>query len=266
MKSVLQVLLCVLTVYLPVLGGEFQPFDGPKPIAVVLVSDPWLMVIGSDTPNFVLYEDGQLIRLKVMPGDRAVYFWKQLSEVEFNEIKTQIRACGPFPSKPGRISLTEATDQPETSIMIDFGESHFLRSVYGLSWPEERSVPGLKGKPRLSKETRSLTAVLAKFTPTGMQEWKPRYIEAMVWPFEYAPDESIKWPKDWPGLSSESAMKRRDAYSIFLPGSQLERVSAFLATRKEKGAVEIDGKKWAVSVRLTFPSEPVWRKAFRAIE
>jgi hypothetical protein len=150
--------------------------------------------------------------------------------------------------------------------MINLGADRFLSSIYGLSWPEERSVPGVKGRPKLSKETRSLLTTLARFTPPEMQEWKPRYIEAMVWPYEYAPDESIHWPKDWPGLSSESTIKRRDAYSIFLPGSQLPRITAFLATRKEKGAVEIDGKKWAVSVRSTFPSEPIWRKAFRAIE
>lgn len=252
---------------LTLLAGGFKPFEGPKPIVVILVSDPWRMVIGSDTPNLVLYEDGQLIRLKVLPEDRSVYFWKQLTDKEFNEIKAQIHACGPFPSKPSRLSLTEATDQPETSVMIDFGEDRFLCSVYGLSWPKERSVPGVKGKSRLSKETRSLLTLLAKFTPTQMQEWKPRYIEAMVWPYEYAPEESIHWPKDWPGLSSESTVKRRDdSFSIFIPGSQLQRLTAFLATRKEKGAVEIDGKKWAVSVRSTFPSEPIWRKAFRAIE
>jgi hypothetical protein len=40
----------------------------------------------------------------------------------------------------------------------------------------------------------------------------------------------------------------------------------FLKTQKEKGAVEIDGKKWVVSYRFAFPSEPVWLKAFRQEE
>ena len=39
-----------------------------------------------------------------------------------------------------------------------------------------------------------------------------------------------------------------------------------MKTRKEKGAVEIDSKKWAVSTRYTFASEPVWLKAFRQEE
>lgn len=261
-----QALLALFIVSLTALAGEFKPFDGPKPVVVILVSDPWLMVIGSDTPNLVLYEDGQLIRLKVMSGNRATYFWKQLSNVEFNEIKAKVHACGPFTPKPGRISLTEATDQPETSILIDLAGQRFLSSIYGFSWPDERSIPGVKGRPKLPKETRAVLALLAKFAPADMQEWKPRHIEAMVWPYEYAPGDSIHWPKDWPGLSSKSTIRRRDAYSIFLPGSEWSRMNAFLATRKEKGAVEIDGKKWAVSVRFTFPGEPIWQKAFRAIE
>ena len=50
-------------------------------------------------------------------------------------------------------------------------------------------------------------------------------------------------------------------YSIFLDGSVLPELQKFLRTQKEKGAVEIAGKKWAVSFRSVFPSEPVWRKA-----
>jgi hypothetical protein len=88
----------------------------------------------------------------------------------------------------------------------------------------------------------------------------------MIWAYDYAPDVSIHWPKDWPGIDSPSTLKRRDAYSIFLPGAEIPRLRDFLKTQKEKGAVEIGGKKWAVSVRNAFPSEPTWSKAFRGEE
>ncbi len=42
----------------------------------------------------------------------------------------------------------------------------------------------------------------------------------------------------------------------------LRDLRKFLGTRKERGAVEIERQKWMVSYRFTFPSEPVWRKAF----
>lgn len=43
----------------------------------------------------------------------------------------------------------------------------------------------------------------------------------------------------------------------------MKQLGEFLMSRKPKGAVEIGDKKWAVSVRYTFPSEPTWREAFQ---
>jgi hypothetical protein len=83
----------------------------------------------------------------------------------------------------------------------------------------------------------------------------------MIWPFDHAKEVSIIWPKDWPGLDSARAIKRRDSYSIFLDGSMRAELQKLLSQRKETGAVEIGGKKWAVEFRSVFPSEPVWRKA-----
>ncbi len=37
-----------------------QPSDR-RPIVVWMQTDPWLLVIGSDTPRLVLYDDGEAI-------------------------------------------------------------------------------------------------------------------------------------------------------------------------------------------------------------
>lgn len=80
----------------------------------------------------------------------------------------------------------------------------------------------------------------------------------MIWPYEYAPDRSIDWPADWPGLTSEHSVRRGNAYSIFVPAADLERLIAFLGTRRERGAVQIGGRKWAASIRLPIPMERMW--------
>src|SRR5215813_12584096 len=59
-------------------------------------------------------------------------------------------------------------------------------------------------------------------------------------------------------------MQRDESYSIFLAGNLLPQLRSFLATRRTKGAVEVNGKKWAASYRFVFPSEPMWRGAFSA--
>ena len=46
-------------------GQEYNEKYG-QPIVVLIETDPWLMVIGSDVPTFSLYENGQIIYKKIM--------------------------------------------------------------------------------------------------------------------------------------------------------------------------------------------------------
>jgi len=48
-------------------AAEFSPFDGSKPIAVLIQADPWAMVMGGDNPRVAVYEDGTVFFLK-SPG------------------------------------------------------------------------------------------------------------------------------------------------------------------------------------------------------
>ena len=57
----------------------------------------------------------------------------------------------------------------------------------------------------------------------------------MLWDYSYAPDKPVYWPKDWPDLTSKRAVKRNDMWSIFLDGSYLPRLEAFLENAKGKG-------------------------------
>ena len=82
----------------------------------------------------------------------------------------------------------------------------------------------------------------------------------MIWPYEYAPDASVDWPADWPGLNSEHAVRSGDGYSIFVPAAERDRLIAFLGTRRERGAVRIGGRKWSASLRFPFPMERMWMR------
>jgi hypothetical protein len=88
--------------------------------------------------------------------------------------------------------------------------------------------------------------------------WLPPEIEVMLWPYEYAPEASIHWPADWPGLTAASTRRRGDSFSVFVPSSKLSELLKFIASRKERGAVAIEGKKMAISFRFPFPGEQLW--------
>jgi len=59
-----KILTILLTLNLTVTFGQTFNEKYGKPIVVLIETDPWLMVIGSDVPTFALYESGQIIYKK----------------------------------------------------------------------------------------------------------------------------------------------------------------------------------------------------------
>jgi len=249
---------------------EIDPFKGPKPIAVLIQTDPWLMVIGSDTPMVTIYDNGQIVYLKREKEKPPVLLAKQLPTNELAAVRKKLTSFGDYSKLKRYYDLApHVTDLPETKIYLAPDDGNLVSTVYGLMVPDTHlpaySTFGGGGKPdKLPEIIKDLHCYLTSFDFADAKPWEPPYVEAMVWGYDYAPDESIHWPKDWPGLDSPNTLKRGDSYSIFLPGKELPKLREFLKTQKEKGAVEIGGKKWAVSIRYAFPSESVWFKAFRA--
>jgi hypothetical protein len=248
---------------------EIDPFKGPEPIAVLIQTDPWLMVIGSDTPLVAIYDDGQVVYLKRKKDKPPSLLHVQLSPGALKEIKDKLSTFGDYSKLNRYYDLARNSfDLPETKIFLSLGGKKFATTVYGLtvSGTSLRAYSTFAGKQKpdeLPKMIKDLHEYMTSLDFTDAKPWEPPYVEVMVWGYDYAPDESIHWPKEWPGLASPSTLKRGDSYSIFLPGKELTKLRDFLKTGKEKGAVEIGGKKWAVSVRYVFPSEPVWLRAFR---
>lgn len=248
---------------------EFNPFHGPKPIAVLIQTNPWLMCIGSDTPMIAIYEDGQVIYLEARDDGRRHYVCKHLTQKELQAVKDTLASFGSYADCRSSYNIAKnVSDQPETNIFLNLDSTTFVTKVYGLmikgtKLPGYTVFSGGDEPDQLPETVSRIHKYLIRLEFNDSQQWVPEYIEVMIWPYEYAPDESIHWPDDWPGLDSPFTLGRNDAYSIYLPGDQLDRLRDFLKTRKEKGAVEIGGKKWAVAARRVFPSEPIWRRAFR---
>ena len=266
MKRFLTVALAMSS--LSLCAAEFHPFDGPKPIAALIQTDPWAMVMGADTPRVAAYEDGTVIFLK-RSKDGASYHCRKLSEAELSDFKQHLMPVVGLKHWKNFYSLRpNVTDQPEARFYVRDGVRELVTGVYGLTatvtkLPAYTVFSGGDKPDRVPDELLELHRYLCSVDYPDSKEWSPKYVEVMIWPYEYAPDASIIWPKDWPALDSERSLKRGSSYSIFLDGSALPELRKFLQTRKDKGAVEIGGKKWAVSVREVFPSEPVWRKAFQ---
>jgi hypothetical protein len=223
-------------------------FGRLHPLIMLTEYNPWAMVVGSDTPSFVLYEDGTLIyRGKVK--ETSQYLSVKLSG---QETMTLLRSIRPdeLGKLEGSYKLSDFTDQP-TNVLIFWTPGLDGRkevSVYG-------SLRAFETRPAILPEALwSALKSLRSYQKPMATPWMPPYVEVMVWPFDYA-KESANWPAQWPGLDDSMTRKHGDLYSIFINSSRLEEIKAFKNGLKPKQAVKLNNKKWAMELRFPFPHE-----------
>lgn len=217
----------------------------PHPLIVMLTSNPWLMVIGSDSPTFALYSDGSAIFQTKTGLVSTKLDQTQQADLVRAFVNPDLAAIA------GGYDAADVTDQPDNRLLVYGNKVPFYISVYG-------SLGDKSVRAKLPTAITEAFDKLRNFQDSKARAWLPDKVEVMVWPYEYAPDRSIVWPQRWPHLKDATTRKRGDSYSIFVPSAELPALTAFLASKKEKAAVEIDGKKFAASVRLPFPHESLW--------
>lgn len=218
-----------------------------RPKVILLERNPWLMVIGSDSPAFALYEDGEAI-YRTKSGYKSV----TLDPAETMALLDGI-GFSALPALARRYDLAPNTSDMPTEVIATFdGVKPSIISVRGL-------LKDLGPNTVVPNAVTTAYDRLSSFTHPKARDWLPEKVEVMIWPYEYAPDRSIIWPKEWPGLDSPDTVKRGEkSYSLYVPSGMLDDVRQFLGKRRTKGAVEIGGRKWAVSLRLPFPYERSW--------
>lgn len=218
-----------------------------EPVVVLTVTNPWLMVIGSDVPSFALYEQGQVIYSKVVDQHRK-FFEAVLTAAERDALLAQLDLPA-LAELPREIEAVQATDQPDNIIYARQADSAITRTVYGYLTEGE----GRKHTPKAFLRAYEL---LLNYTNDRAVEWIPRSIELMVWDYDYAPN-SRPWPADWPDLHSATTIERSNGmYSIYLPRERMDELRQYLREGKEKEAVVINERKMTVSVRFPFPNLP----------
>lgn len=218
----------------------------PYPLVVLRSTDPWRMVIGSDSPSFVLYSDGRVI-YRATTGLKTV----TLNPAERDAL-VQFFTAPKLAALAGNYEAAHATDQPDNDLLVYANGTPFYISVYG-------SLDSEKIRATLPGALLEAYDRLRHFSASAAQDWRPEKFEVMLWPYENAPDQSIVWPKNLPDLTDSVTRKRGESsYSVFVSSRELPAVQALLATQKEKGALEMNGRKWSAGIRMPFPHEALW--------
>jgi len=246
---------------------DVEPFAGPQPIAVMLQESPWATVMGAETPRIAIYENGQVIYTRGGPSPKQeTYFYAELGFPAMADVINHLKPVTDLKNLKPMYSLPDDANQGATLFYLRVDNKEVVTSVYGLHPQDDREGFRIRTVGRIPDELRELYHYLLTVEFTESRPWRPAYVEAMIWPFDGAPDKVLPWPKNWPDLNSDRASKRKSGYSIFLDGSMRDNLKDLLSFEKDKDAVEISGKPWTVASRPVFPSEPIWRKAFSKLE
>lgn len=239
------------------------PSREARPVAVLMQHSVWSGVV--TLPLFILYADGRVI----YPGEREEGIPTTYREARVDPDSALER----FGIDAAFMRLNDRYDlNPDRSDQ----ESVFLLTWSGDSLKQVTVRAGREGMDRFSPEVPDAFSEayrrMVSFRPANSHPWEPDTLEVAVWPYEYAPDNPpVEWPADWPDLNSPGSRYEKDEFVdeihlIPLPGAQRARLDRFLARVREKQAVRINGRKWAVSYRLRFPGEARWRPSLENLE
>lgn len=219
-----------------------------KPLVVLTETDPWLMVIGSDSPSFALYENGQLI-FKKKQGNTAKYFEVKKEKAELQNLMSSLGISVALAKLPKYINASNATDQPTTTIFLNTDSLQEI-SVYG-------RISSKKSEARKETPAVFLTAYdsIINFNEASATEWLPENIEILAYTYANSKEEPLSWKKEWNDIHSKTTIKRDEGlYSLYLDKKYFKDFIKFLKSLRQKQAVLINGKKYALSYRFPFPN------------
>jgi hypothetical protein len=222
-------------------------WSGTQPLLLLTEYNPWAMVVGSDSPTFALYADGTAIYWEGS-GRSGKYLTATLATSEVEQLlkSAHLDRANDFESC---YSIEDGTDAPTNVLVVKTEAGYKTIDVYGIIRHSDKIPPS-----RMPADLQVAFRTLLSFNHPDAHEWKPAYIEVMMWPFSYA-KSSVRWPAEFPGISDKNTRHSPRGLELFVPYPELDHYEAFVSRLKPTTAVLMDGKKWAISQRLPFPHE-----------
>ena len=218
------------------------------PVVVLTEINPWLKVLGSDVPSFVLYEKGQVIYQRLENGKASQYFEANLSSEEAKRIVSSLGITDSLLALPDFIEATTKGNQPTNELMINTKGTKII-SVYG------NLRTDAKARKATPKAFLSVYNKVTQYRNAKAKEWQPSIVEVLLTNYNHSPVMPVRWPAQWPGLQSPVVVKRSEQlYSLFLDEKHLNTLNRLISGLKPKQGVEIDGKKFSVAYRLPLPN------------
>lgn len=235
------------------LAPERASPEASLPLIVLMEQDPWLFVIGSDSPTLAVYENG-LVIYRCNEADKPVrYCSALLNSAELSALVQPMLHNPQFDSTAARTVVAHVTDQPTNVIYYSDGRTLHSKSVYGAI----RSDTSARAKtPRAFLD--AFDRLIAFHVPNSTP-WMPSRIEIMIQEFA-GTEEPAEWPHEWPQLESPGTINRGAITSLYLDAKLYDGYMRFVSGLKEGQSIRIGGRTWHSSVRFPFPGEQYWMR------
>jgi len=220
--------------------------EQPQPLVMLTIYDPWRMVIGSDEPAFVLYDNGLVIYQRIGPADALEFVSVQLTNTELADLKADLNINADLYALKADDTYYPKTDQPSNVIWLNdpqLGEK--MVSIYGDLWNDEEARQLAAPQPLID-----LFDKLVAYSHPDAQTWLPQQFEVILWPYDTS--DAVAWPAGWPDLDDPTTIKRDSVYSLYISFDQYDR---YLELRSTANAVRLDGQNWSFSMRFPLPHE-----------
>ncbi|MDI1449268.1 hypothetical protein [Polyangium sp. 6x1] len=223
-----------------------------KPLAVLRERNTWLLVLGSDVPTIVVYEDGLVVYHKIV-GNKAEALTVNVGAEAARKLVEEL-ATADFMALPREMSVTTAEDQTTVGIALRQDSQWKYASVEGL---------GRDGKATAAK-TGEAPAVfvrayqrLTSFDAPGATPWKPETIEIMLSDFSSARKPPLPWPAGIPAPPAgvKPPPGGGGVYHHVVPGRHEAATRAFIASLEQSQGVAMGGASASIDVRPLVPSD-----------
>ena len=248
--------------------------DDAVPLFVFSYISPWRKVYGSDSPEFVLYQDGSVIFTKCREKDNpysCYYLMAKLSAEEISETMEKLRSeefysfDAHYSPDTSKVSVTDLTYC--LFVMRKPDGTYKKVSTYGALSGDETGYVA-ENVPNALKE---IVAFINSYNSDNSSEFRFEYMEVLLEPYNGDSKKTINWSKGLPDLNDIKTIKHKNygRYSLFVHNSLDKRVSDVIyklrkAQRNEnEAALFINNRRWKVELRFPFPSEVIWLGKFR---
>jgi hypothetical protein len=217
--------------------------DYGEPLLVLIQVNPWLLIGGSDSPTFVLYDNGKLI-YQIIENNEINRYLVNFTQDEMNDF-IEYLSIDEALYKMDNVIASYGDVSPAIAELL-FASSDQIFTILYLNITENKVIT-VYGNIDLLDRIRS-------YRNEDAIKWIPPKIEIIFWDYNYAPNKR-QWIDGFPDLNSPSTVNRRNGlFSVFIERDKYEIFFNYMREREEYEAVEINGKKMAISFRIPFPN------------